>query len=300
MRIALAYLSVILIWTTTPLAIKWSAEGAGVIFGAASRMSIGLFCLLLILLIRRRGIAWHKAAVLTYLAVALQIYAAMMAVYWGAQFVPSGWVSVIFGLTPFITALLAAIILKERSLTPGKLCAYLLGFIGLAMMFNSALDFSQQAIQGIVGILFAGFLHSLSAVWVKQIGAKLPATSQVAGGLLLATPLYLITWYVLDQARIPENLSIQTMAAIVYLGIFATTFGFAMYYFLLTHLAATTVSLITIICPILALYVGNIVNHEPITYKVMISTAIILSALMIYQLDDLLRKKRSRKGLVSS
>ncbi len=27
MRIALAYISVILLWATTPLAIKWSAEG---------------------------------------------------------------------------------------------------------------------------------------------------------------------------------------------------------------------------------------------------------------------------------
>ncbi|RLA22994.1 MAG: EamA family transporter, partial [Gammaproteobacteria bacterium] len=32
MRIALAYIFIILLWATTPLAIKWSTEGSGFIF----------------------------------------------------------------------------------------------------------------------------------------------------------------------------------------------------------------------------------------------------------------------------
>jgi hypothetical protein len=47
----------------------------------------------------------------------------MLVVYWSAQFIPSGWISVVFGLPSPMTALLAAACLGERSLVPGKLCA---------------------------------------------------------------------------------------------------------------------------------------------------------------------------------
>ncbi|MDD1614151.1 MAG: EamA family transporter, partial [Methylococcaceae bacterium] len=105
MRIPLTYLSVILLWATTPLAIKWSGEGPGFLFGVTARMTIGIVCVLFVLVLMRQRLAWHRKARLTYLAVALQIYGSMLAVYWAAQFIPSGWISVIFGLTPLMTAL---------------------------------------------------------------------------------------------------------------------------------------------------------------------------------------------------
>ncbi|MBU2479196.1 MAG: EamA family transporter, partial [Gammaproteobacteria bacterium] len=46
MSMPAAFLGVILIWSTTPLAIQWSSEGGGFLFGVAARMWLGaLFCL---------------------------------------------------------------------------------------------------------------------------------------------------------------------------------------------------------------------------------------------------------------
>ncbi len=286
MRIFAAYISVILLWATTPLAIKWSAEGSGFVFGAASRMAIGILCVFFILILTGKRLPWHSRAKQTYLAVALQIFGAMMAVYWSSRFIPSGWVSVIFGLTPFMTALLSAFFLKESSLGVGKVFSYLLGTGGLVMMFSSAIELSYQAIQGIAGVLIAAFLHSVSAVWVKQIQAKLPAMIQVGGGLLFAMPLYLGSWYILEDGLLPYSLSWQTLTAIIYLGLIATTIGFALYYYVLTHLPATNVAMITIISPVLALFIGHTVNGEALTTKVIIGTSMILVALFIHLFID--------------
>ena len=128
MRIALAYLCIILLWATTPLAIKWSGQGPGFIFGAGSRMFIGAACMVTILAIRRKRLPSHRKAKITYFIIAIQIYGAMLSVYWGAQFVPSGWVSVIFGLSPFITALFSALWLKEQCFSLGKIFSYFLSF----------------------------------------------------------------------------------------------------------------------------------------------------------------------------
>lgn len=286
MRIFLAYFSIIILWATTPLAIKWSGEGPGFIFGAASRMTLGAICMLLLLLIRRKHLPNNRKAKQTYLAVAIQIYGAMIAVYWGAQFIPSGWISVIFGLSPFITALFAALWLKERSLTVGKLSSYFLGVAGLMVMFSSALQINSNAVYGIISILTAVSLQTASAVWVKRIDAKLPANMQVTGGLLLALPAYLLTWVIVDSGQWPQNLSMINTASIFYLGIIATTIGFVLYYYVLIHLSATSVGMIPMISPVFALYLGYSINHEPFTLKIATGSALILFALFMHVFFD--------------
>ena len=286
MKIALAYISVILIWSTTPLAIKWSGEGPGFIFGAAARMTIGAGCIWLFLLLFGKAVPWHRKALQTYLAVAIQIYGAMMAVYWSAQFIPSGWLSVIFGLSPFVTALIAAIWLKERSLTISKLCSYILGLSGLAVIFNSALQLNFNAAQGIIGVLTAVFLQSASAVWIKKIKAGVGGINQVAGGLLFALPAYVITWYFTEGGLWPEQLSNRNMYAIIYLGAIATTFGFSLYYYILLHLSATSVAMLTLVSPVFALLIGHTINHEPWSLKINLGTALILTALLLHEFFD--------------
>ncbi|MEY3289086.1 MAG: hypothetical protein RLZZ419_1328 [Pseudomonadota bacterium] len=285
MRIKLTYISIILLWATTPLAIKWSGEGPGFLFGVTARMAIGTVCVLIVLALMRQRLIWHRKAWLTYIAVALQIYGAMLPVYWAAQFIPSGWISVIFGLTPLMTALLAAVFLGERSLTLGKLLAYSLGIGGLVIMFGSALQLGNEAVQGIGAVLISVFLQSASSVWVKRIAAKLPALSQVTGGLLLALPAYLFTWAIVD-GHWPALLTPTSLGAIIYLGVIATTLGFVLYYYLLTHLPATKVALISLVSPLLALLLGHGINHEPLTMKVITGTLLILSGLIMHTFFD--------------
>ncbi|WP_333876266.1 DMT family transporter [Methylobacter sp.] len=285
MRIHLAYITIVLLWATTPLAIKWSGEGPGFLFGVTGRMAIGTVCLLLMLGLYRQGLAWHRKALQTYLAVAVQIYGSMLVVYWAAQFIPSGWVSVIYGLLPLLTALLSAIWLKERSLKLGNLLAYILGISGLWAMFGSALQLGHAAVLGIIGVLASAFLQAVSSVWVKRIDAKIPALSQVAGGLLLSMPVYLLTWSEFD-GHWPTEISLTSLASIVYLGVIATPVGFVLYYYLLIHQSAAKVALITLVSPVMALLLGHAVNHEPLTMKVITGIMLILGALLTHEFFD--------------
>lgn len=285
MRLLLAYISLVLLWTTTPLAIQWSSQGVGFLFGATARMSVGLVCVCVLLIILRQPLRWHRKACLTYLAVASQLYAAMIMVYWAAQFVPSGWVSVVFGLVPLMTAIIAAVFLGERSLSPSKIISYLFGLVGLSLMFKSALTHGETAVWAIACLLVSAFSQAASAVWVKRINAELPAIVQVAGGLIVAVPAYLLTWWLMD-GQIPTQIPRQTLGAIIYLGLLATTFGFSLYYFILKHLAATRVALISLISPVMALLLGHYLNHEPLTLHITIGAGLILSALLLHEGSD--------------
>ena len=286
MLVRLAYLGVVLIWSTTPLAIKWSGEGLSYVLGVTARMTIGCLCILLLMLIIRQRPAFHREALWTYLAVSLQIFLGMIITYWAAQYIPSGWISVIYGLNPFLTAFMAALFLKEHSLGWRKLFAYTLGFSGLLVMFNSAMELNLQAMLAVAGVFVSTIIQSISGVWIKQINARLPALQQISGGLLISLPLYYLSWYLLDGGELPTEIPEKTLYAILYLGLIATTLGFAFYFYVLGHLPATQVAMINLITPVLSLLLGYMINHETLSIKVILGTGLIMTALLIYQLAE--------------
>jgi drug/metabolite transporter (DMT)-like permease len=292
MRVFLAYLGMVLLWATTPLAIKWSVDGMGVLWGVTARMTIGTVCMILLLLLFKKRLPWTRSAFLTYAAVAIQIYGAMSVVYWAAQFIPSGWISVISGLTPLVTAIFAAIWLQERSLTIGKILSYVIGIAGLGIMFSSAGELSSTAMLGIIGVLASISLQAISAVGIKRIRAQLPVLAQVTGGLLLAMPLYFATWDTFD-GHIPMQFSLTTLLSVLYLGVIATPAGFLLYYYLLSQRSATQVSLVTLASPVLALWLGHYANYEPMTLQIIIGTTLILLALVIHNFFDKLFKTQN-------
>lgn len=279
MRVLIAYIGMVLLWATTPLAIKWSVDGLGVLPSITARMSVGLVCLLALSLFFHKRLPFTRIAILVYLAVALQMYGSMVVVYWAAQFIPSGWISVISGLAPLITAIFAAIWLKERSLTIGKLLSYIIGLIGLFIMFGSAGKLSPTAALGIFGVLGSLVLQALSAIGIKRVRSQLPVLTQVTGGLLISLPLYFATCLAFDQ-HVPQQFSLIAFLSMLYLGVIATPAGFFLYYYLLSKRSATQVSLISLASPVLALWLGHSANHEPMTLQIIIGTTLILLALI--------------------
>ena len=283
--VRLSYLGVIFIWSTTPLAIQWSGQDVGFLFGVAGRMVIGGALALALVMLLRLPMAWHKQAGQTYLAAGLGIYGAMMCVYWSAQFVPSGWISVLFGLTPIMTGLLAARFLGEGRMTGMKTTGMLLGVTGLGVIFHTSTGVSDTAWYGVAGLLLAVALHSISTVWVKRLGYQAHGLVVTAGGLMVAVPLYIATW-VLSGASWPEYISPRTGIAIVYLGVIATVFGFAMFFYVLREVDATRVALLTLITPVLSLYLGHALNNETIGIPLILGTGLILSGLALYEMGD--------------
>lgn len=222
MSVPLAFIGVIIIWSTTPLAIKWSGGVSGFLFGVTARMLIGLlFSSALIMLLSRRRLPWDQHACKTYLVAGIAIYGAMLSVYWGSQYISSGFISVIFGLNPIVTGIMAALWLNERSLTPAKILGVVLGVIGLIIIFSQGIYLGSHAAIGIAAVCLSVLLHSWSSVWFKKLQHNLTALEITHGGLLVSVPLYLLTWFI-SQGTWPESFSQRGLGSIVYLGIFGS------------------------------------------------------------------------------
>lgn len=232
MSVPAAFLGVVLIWSTTPLAIQWSSEGWGYLFGISGRMMLGALVCAVLLQILKPGLPWHREARNTYFAAGVAIYGAMISVYWGAQFVPSGLIAVLYGLNPLLTGVVAALLLGEKSFTPGKLLGMALAFAGLLSIFAADIMLDENAWQGVLAILLSVTLHSVSGVWIKRIGGGLPGLTVTSGGLFVVAPLFFLTWLIFD-GHVPIVMTAQAGWSMLYLGVFGSALGFTLYFYLL-------------------------------------------------------------------
>jgi drug/metabolite transporter (DMT)-like permease len=282
MSVPAAYLSIILIWSTTPLAIQWSGTGHGFLFPVMARMAIGLAICVVLLVAFRVKMPLHREARHTYLAAGLGIFGAMFCVYWGARYISSGLIALLFGLTPIFTGIAAAFWLGERALTPGKVLGTLLGLLGLAAIFGSGLALGPHAAAGVAVVLVAVVVQAVSLVLVKRIGAVIPALAVTSGALMLATPLFALSWLLLDGA-LPVSVAARAGWAIIYLGVFGSVLGFNFYYYVAKHIEAGQIALITLITPVSALLLGQLLNGEKIQASIWLGAACILCGLLAHQ-----------------
>ncbi|MFA6902185.1 MAG: DMT family transporter [Gallionellaceae bacterium] len=282
MSVPAAYLSIILIWSTTPLAIQWSASGNGFLFPVMARMAIGLAICVLLLGIFRIRMPWHRDARMTYLAAGLGILGTMLCVYWGARYISSGLIALLFGLTPIFTSIAAALWLDERNFTASKIVGTVLGLAGLATIFGSGLSLGEHAVAGMLVVLLAVMLQSLSLVWVKRIGATIPAMAVTSGALMLVAPALFVIWEIFDGV-LPQTIAPRASWAIAYLGIFGSVLGFNFYFYVIKRMEAGQIALITLITPVSALLLGQMLNGEKIQAGVWAGAACVLLGLLTHQ-----------------
>ena len=281
MSVPISYLSVILIWSTTPLAIQWSGHDVGFQFGVAARMAIGLVALLALLHFMKIELPWHAKARRVYLVSGATLYLAMSFVYWGAQHIPSGWVSVIFGLSPIFTSVLASLILKDSQLSGMRISGMLTGFVGLIVVFIEGMSISTAALLGIAAIVISAASQSIGAVLIKQQQPDFHPIAITTGSIAVALPFFILNCIVIGGW--PETIPLKTGLSILYLGLLGLAVGFPLYFYLLKNLAPERVAIITLITPITALLLGSFLNNEIISSKVWLGTALILSGLAIYE-----------------
>ena len=298
---AASYIAVILIWSTTPLAIKVSSKTLSPIAAVSLRMALALVCALVIMALLRRHSFWSKEHVKNYFAASLGIFPNMPLVYWSSQYISSGLIAVIFALSPFFMALFAYFLLGEKVLTIRKCLALCLALGGLIIISIDQLAQDDATIYGIGLMILSNIVYSISSIWVKKLNHQrnIDALDQTIGALAFSLPGLLIAWFVYDGMSLP-SLDATTISAIVYLAVLGSLVGFAAFYYILQHLKVATVALIPMITPALALWFGSLLDDELITTNIIIGSMMIILGLILYEgmlkpriIGKILPKKKS-------
>lgn len=284
MTAPLSYFAVIAIWATTPLAIKLSNDSVSPLAALGLRTGIAVSIALLVVAVWRRKSFFDARYFKGYMLASISIFPNMPLVYYAAEYIPSGLISVMFGLSPFLTGVMAHFMLGEHFFSPRKCLAQIFAVLGLVMIFIDQLAVDREAALGVLLMLMSISLYSFSLVAVKRQSLKhsAPAFDQSVGAMLLAIPGIVVCWYFLDGET---NIALSQTSAysIVYLAIVGSLIGFMAFYHVLNTLSVTMVSMIPMITPVLALWLGVVVANETVTANTVAGSLLILAGLGLYE-----------------
>lgn len=282
MKVALAYICVLLIWSTTPLAIKWSNGSLDFMLAVSVRMFIAALLCSAILAVLRKPLVQNRREVKAMLAGALGLFPNMLLVYWSAQYIPSGLMSILLGFYPFFVGAFSILLMRENPFNYARVMALLIALAGLVIINVAQIKLGSQAVLGVAGILLSSVNFSLSTVALKKLGGGTEPLRQLSGSLIFATPMFVLCWWFLG-GDIPHHIDNKSLFAIIYLVIAGSMVGGLAFYFVLHHCSVSTVSLIPLFTPVLALVIGYLFAGERLTLSSLIGSALILLSVAVYQ-----------------
>lgn len=283
MKVPIAYAAVVLIWSTTPLGIIWSSETVPPAMAVLLRMVVAALIGTCLLLTLRIKLPMSANARKLYSFSTLGVFGGMMCSYLASPYVSSGFMSLVFGLSPIISGLLAQKLLNELAFDRSKMIAMVLSFTGLFIVCWGKLNINSESYIGISLLLAAVTIFSLSAVLVKSVIINIHPLATTLGTLYFSIPLFIIVWLITSGGQVDMvQWSKRSLLSILYLGVFGSLIGFIAYFFVLQRLAASTVSLVTLITPVFAIFLGAMVNNESINQSLIIGTTLILMGLSLF------------------
>jgi probable blue pigment (indigoidine) exporter len=281
MQLISAYCAVLIIWATTPLGIKWSNSSLSFSSAITLRMVIALVLCACILRLQNKRLIHSAKDWQAYCAGALGLFPNMLIVYWSAQYIPSGLVSILLGFFPLFLGVFSWLFLPERSISRRQMLALGLAFSGLAIIYAQQMQASLQGLLAILGVLVAAAFWALSSIWVKFIGVEIDALRQSTGTLLIAAPLFLVYWGVFDQ-QIPAQWQLKSQLAVGYLVVAGSCLGHTLYFYVLRQCSLAATGLLTLLSPMVALVIGLIVLNESLSVRELIGVGLVLLALGVY------------------
>ncbi len=299
--VLIAYLLVVIIWSTTPLTLVWSSETIHPSMAALLRMTIGAIIGAVLIIVFRIRFPWHRVARRLYAFSAIGVFGGMSFAYAASKYLPSGIMSLFFGLAPFISGFMGTRLLSEPGFSRIQKIALVVAIAGFAVIMldnNKQLNLEWQ---GVVLILLAVFFFCLSAVLVKGVALTINPIATTVGALFYSIPAFALVWYLMDGSLDYVSWSAKSVGSTIYLGIFGSLVGFIAYYFVLQKLLASTVSLITLMTPVLSIVIGAYLNQEAITDNLVYGAAVIILALTGFLFGDRwLQRRRAKLETISS
>jgi drug/metabolite transporter (DMT)-like permease len=290
-----AWMLVCLFWGSTYFAIK---IGVGVLppFLFAGLRFVAAGALLLVGALAfgdrlpRRAADWRTAAI----AGVLLLAGGNAFVVWAEQYTASGVASVFVVTVALWMAFFDSVIPGGSGALGWRVLVGLgVGFLGTALLVGaSPREILQADLRGPIALTCASASWSLGSIYAKRhpIEASPYVTAAIqmlAGGTVVSLAGSALgewsTWH----------LDARGALAIGYLVVFGSIVGYSAYSYALRHAPATIVGTYAYVNPVIAVLLGWLFLHEPITRRMIIAIALILAAVVWIQFSH---KARSAIG----
>jgi len=275
------YALLVLIWAATPLAIVWSVAEVHPMWVLIIRYFGASLIALALLKIMRDPLPFDAVSMKSYLAGSLNLIGAQLFIYLAANYLTSGLMALIFGLSPLIAGLIGHVILKTHKLVWLQWLGMAVAVSGLTFVFADSAE-SNVNPWGVVLMVISMISYISSIFGVKQINAPLKPMSQATGSLIVSALGSLALIPFIWQHFPTQIPSTNAIIGFVFTMILSSIVAMLCYFWLIRRLAASTVSLSNVMTPVIALVLGATLNNEHISSNAFIGIVIVMFGIVMY------------------
>ena len=288
-----AFILLGLIWGSSFLWIKIGVQEMDPATLVAYRISIGALAMLAYLRLSGEWLPWNARelaplAVLGLVATALPF----LLITWGEQYIDSGTAAVLNSLTPIFSLILAGLVLRTETVMLVRVFGLVTGFAGAALLASRefALRGDVLALAGTGAVTVAALSYALGASLNKAMVHGTPRNVVAAGNLVFGA-VYIWIFTALSGSDLGPPSQLDSIIALLWLGLLGSFFAFLLLYFLISHLEATVVTMVTYVFPVVGVALGVVFLDELLDARLIVGTVLVVVGIVVVTLryDQIVR-----------
>jgi len=269
-----------ILFGSNAVAIKITFSGMGVFTTAAIRFGVAAIAIFLWARFTGQTIALKKGQLHQVLIFSSLFTVQLSLFYLGLSKSNASRGTLLANLLPFFILFLAHFFIAWDRITRQKFFGILLGFTGVVFMFLDEESLSAGFRTGDLIILLAVVIWSCSTVYLKRVIGTFSPFQLVLYSTMFSVPFFLIEALLWDDAMV-FNLDAPVIGALLYQSLITASFGFVAWNTMLKKYGAVSLHAFIFIMPIAGVTLGGLVLGEPITIKILLALAFIVSGILV-------------------
>ena len=269
-----------ILFGSNAVAVKLAFTGMGVFTTASIRFAIAAGAIFLWARFTGRTIGLKKGQIHQVLTFSALFTVQLSLFYLGLSKSNASRGTLLANLLPFFILFLAHFFIPGDRITRRKLYGILLGFGGVVFMFLENTGVAAGFRTGDLIILLAVIIWSSSAIYLKRIIGSFIPFQLVLYSTLFSVPFFFFEALLWDGAMV-SRLDVPVIGSLLYQSLITASFGFVAWNTLLQKYGAVSLHSFLFIMPIAGVAMGGLVLGEPITSKILLALAFIVSGILV-------------------
>jgi len=245
-----------IVWGLNWVAIKISLEGLPPLISAGLRFFLAVIILFFYIKAKKISLKVDKKLFRLILITGFMTYCLDYGfVYWGEQYLSAGVTSIFFSTFALFTAIFTNFLFKNEPFQWKRYVGILIGFLGIMVIFFDQLimtEFSLKVILAIISIILGALFAALPTVIIKKHLTQLKPEVLTFYQMTIGTFFLLLLGVGTENLQM-VHLSMRIILVLLYMGLMASAAAFVVYYLLLKHMSAISLSLTIYVIPLVAL-----------------------------------------------
>lgn len=266
-------------WGLNSVAAKISNTGYDPIFLTVVRSAIAM--VLVFVWCRFRGISLFgkDGTLVAGIGVGILFGGEFACMFVAFEYSSVGRVSLLVNTMPFIVLIGAHYLLGEK-IDSGKIAGLVLAFAGVAVLFSDRISVAGEQVWAGDGLaLIAAVLWAATTLLIKASKLSTASAEKVLSYQLVFSAIFIAPLMLFVENPIRDANTAATLA-LLFQAIFIVAFTYLLWFWLIRHYPASSLSSFTFLTPAFSVLGGWLILNEPVSWKLFLSLAMV--ALGIY------------------